>query len=664
MKKTTQSLSLGFLFFLSLFFLISCIGMDKSNEDSLYKKSQAKKTKKKEKIKWRQIKKQKGKSYSKKIKNLNTFILNNEDKEIALDAYLLKAKLYLKQKKIKEACSTYHQVVKSSIYYTKQWPAYKAFVQCSLRKGRVELSLKTIQSFLQNPKESLKNKKLAARWQWKILKNRKEWISWKLKNLSYLSVFSFQDKEKQRWKEEGKKIIDSLSEKDFLFQAHQAEKFSVFEAYLLYKAGKYFWNKKELSSSENFFKKSLASSLSINLKNEVKQKLNLMKYISKVNPYLIGVIVPLSGRRKALGEKILRGIHFGLEMGKDSPWQILVLDSKSHPDIVKTNLEELFYKYHVIGLIGGLTSETAEVIAKKAMEFFIPAVLFSQKKDLTLDRSFVFQNAITAEQLIRPLVEYSKEQLNVTKAALLYPNDSYGLNYTELFSEIFEENGGEIVGREAYKLGEVDFKNVIKNLLHLNLEGREEEFEELKEKYLKENPHLTERSRKLTPENLLPIKQEFEALFIPDSLKQIKKITDHLKYYGITKSYLFGTNLLTPRQNFSWPKEFPLIFINLPQKVKSSYEDNSFYKEYLTTFGQPPGLFEQRAYNSAVFLKKALNQGVQSRFAFYKELQNIQNFQGAYYPISISEEQIFKYPLNFYQIHFEKENTLDSVPVK
>ncbi len=641
------------ILYLVLLFFSSCNFLEKPQKiTSFPKKSIAKKTKAVEKQTWKQIKKQTSKPLSERIKEIEDFIKSNADKEIALQAYLLKAKILLKNNKSKQACLSYHEVVKSPFNYSNQWEAYQASAKCYMKDKKIKKALETLERFIQTPKENLTHKKASAKIQWSLLKKRKGYIRWKLNILSHLSLFSLQAKEKQKWQNQGEKLINSLSPDTLRLYANQAGLFSPFEGYLFYKMGEYFWTEKKIDKSKIYFKKALSSELTPHLKKMAEKKLSLIKKISKVNPYLIGVIVPLSGQRKALGEKVLRGLYMGLNMDKGSPWQIVVMDSKSHPDVVRTHLDSLFYKHHVIGVVGGLTSETAEVIAEQAEIFTIPAILFSQKKDLSLNRIFVFQNAITAKQLLTPLIDELIKNLKVEKTAVFYADDPYGKEYSEQFSKILKEKGGTVIQSEIYKTGEMDFKKHIKNLLHLNIKGREKEFERLKRRFLKDRPSLSERSSKLTPENLLPAKQDFKALFIPDSLNQLEKIKDHLKYFGVKNIYLLGTNLWNQNKFSSWPKELPLVFVNLPEKNNRVLTSSTFYKNFINLYIQPPGLFEQRAYNSAVFLKEALEKGVKSRLSLQRELKKIKNFQGAYYKISISKDQVFNYPISLYKIGF------------
>ena len=640
------------LFCLILLTFSSCALIIKSqSQKSFPKKTMAKPAPSEWEQHWKEIQKQKSKDI--KLQKIENFIKAYKNKEVALEAYLLKSQTLLKQGKQDLACLNYYRVVNSPVHYTHSWKAYHAAANCDFKKENIKQALETLEKLIQNKQETSENKKASAKLQWSFLTNKTSshlpsLTRWKLNNLSHLYLFSSDNKEQQMWWSKASILINSLPLHELLFYGEQ-NPLPPFEGYFLYKIGEYFLSYKNLKKAKKYFKRVSLAKGPLYLKTAATAKINLIHSISQVNPYLIGVLVPLSGRRKALGKKILKGLYMGLEMDKNSPWQILVMDSKSHPDVVRAHLDSLFYKHHVIGLIGGLTNETAEVIAKKAEEFFTPAILFSQKKDLNLNRDFVFQNSVTAEQILKPLVEELRVKLKIKKAAILHSDDLYGKEYASLFADTFKNTGGEIIHYEIYKTGEVDFKKHIKNLLHLNIKGRTKEFEKLKEEFLKENPTLSERSRKLTPDNLLPAKKDFEVLFIPDSFYQLQKIKDHLQYFGVKNIYLSGTNLWKYDQTKSWTKDLPLVFVNLPKQSRAFLGKSHFHKQFVKIYLKPPGLFEQRAYNTALFLKKGLEKKVRSRLALQKELQSIKSFQGAYYTISISKDRVFLYPLYLYK---------------
>ena len=639
LKLTFVKKRLAFLSLLFVSFLVSCQYLEKKR---IYpKKTQAQEISQQEQKTWEDIKKEKNLSLEKKIQQLNRFIRANKDKNTALSAYLLKAQWFVKHNQKKQACLTYYEVLNSSFAYKNSWPAYHSAFKCQIKEGNQALAIKTLETFIQQAHQKTEDKKKAAQLLWSLLKPQKEFFKEKLRALSYLHSFSASLKEKQSFLKEGQSLIHPLSQQELTFYAHRSQEFKLFEVYLLYRAGQLSLESKELKTAERFFKKLLTRLKDDGMKKQIEQTLIRIKQATQTNPYLIGVILPLSGPRKVLGEKLLRALSVGFELNRGAPWQLLVLDSQDHSERVKSQMEDLFYKHHAVAVIGGLSSETAGAMAEKAEEFSIPAILLSQKSGLTKDRPFVFQNAVTAEQLLEPLIQELRENLKVQSVAILSPDDTYGRNYSLLFEESFKESNGRIESKVLYKSGEVDFKNQITKLL--KFKNRQKEFEEKKAEILKQDPSLLSRSVKLTPENVLSADQKFSALFIPDGPKALKVIEDHLKYFGLKDIYLLGLNVW--REETVNSQDFPIRFVNLKEFEKNR---SPFYREFFKQYNYAPGHFEERAYNSALFLKQGLKKGI-SRFELQKQLDSMKSFKGAYSTMNLSEDRIFQYPLKIYK---------------
>ena len=584
----------------------------------------------------------------KDLPKIKEFIAKNPAQEVTLEAYFLKAKILSHNNKTKEACDVYHQLVQSPVDYNQRFLIYKTSASCLFKAGKLKTALKTLEQFIKNPRAKRLNKTLAAKIKWGYVKNKAGFIHWKLNSLSYLFLLS-QAEDKKTWSLKAQSLIKSLNPSDLIYYAEKSSLYPGLSGELLSQAGEYFLKQKEFKRAKLYFKKALSKPLSLEQKQILKNQQSMIKKITKVNPYLIGVLVPLSGRRKALGEKILKSLYLGLDMENNSSWQLLVADSKSHPDVVRAEIDNMFYKNHVMALIGGLNKKTAQVIAEKSESFALPSVIFSKKQGLSANREFVFQNTVTAEGFLNLLVKELKENLKVNKVATLYPEDSYGTEYAELFSKLFKKQGGRITNQESYKTGEVDFKKQIKKMLKLELKGREKEYEQRKQEFLEKNPNFNKRSRKLSPERLLTPEYEFSALFIPDTLNQTLKIKKYLKYFELKNIYLLGAELWLNSKMPKAPEDLAFVFVNLKQDPLL-FKKSLFYKNYLKFYKQAPGLFEERAYNSAMFLKQALSQGARSRLDLLKQLKSIKNFKGAYYNISLSDEGLFHYPLTVYKV--------------
>ena len=625
---------------------------------------------------------QKSGPFTERLKAVEDFISKNRDQRLALRAYLLEAKILSEGRLLKKACQSYHQAAKQYFALLKSYreapeksllkgktlraalkEALSESARCYFKAGDFSKGEGIIDRFIKEGEDAASKLKLSfLQMKWEFLKKIPGRNSSKLHSLSQMLAFSSSLAERQQVERQALALIQKMSLQDQLAMAKKADKlFPPFKALLFYRAGEAFFAEKKFSKAKHLFKKALSLNLPAHLKLVLRQRLKWIKHSLRLNPYLIGVIVPLSGKRKALGEKILRGLYMGLDIGKDRPWQLAIVDSKSRPDLARSQLESLFYKHHIIAVIGGLGGETAQAVAEGAEKLSLPALVFSQKMGLSQNRDFVFQNALTADQLLTPLAVQAIKDQKIKKAALLFPDDPYGREYAELFAEIFTRAGGSIVGRESYPSGEEDFKKQLKSLLHLHIKGREEEFQALKEEFLSKNSSLSRQSKRLLPENLLPKKQEFSALFIPDSIHRLKKIKNYLKYFGLKDLVLLGTDLWQrdddklfrnkkrnrKRNRKKGEEENFLLFSGLPKS--DSFKDKAFYKEFVRLYSRPPGLFEQRAYDSALFLKQALRQKARTRQMFQKELSQIRSLKGAFYEIPISAQGLFQYPVKIYQ---------------
>ena len=581
-------------------------------------------------------------------KELEAFINNNKHNDLASGGYLFMAQLYKKRGQHLLACQVYQKALNLSFAHKTQNEHVFALARCFEKQRKTKEAWKLLESHIQKQDHPFPVKYQAALLQWNLIKARKDLQvqDWKLKTLSLLIITAKTEQKKSHWKKTSEKFLNELSFKEIESLAANSGNYGLFEGELLFRAGEQTWQKKELKKSRYFFNKALAAPLSPPLEEKVRRYLKILQAHFKVNPYLVGVILPLSGHRRTLGEKALRGLYMGLGMDKDSPWQMVVMDSKNHPDVVKSNMEKLLYDHHVIAVVGGLSGETAEVIATISNDFRLPCILLSQKNKLTENRKFVFQNAQTSEALVNRLVQDIRRILKLEKLAILYPKDSYGQEYVHLFSQAFEKSGGSIAKKVSYTIDEVDFKSSLRELFELN--NRQEEYKKLKEEYITKHPNLSARSKKLRAEYLLKPKRDFKGIFIPDSVKALKKIVAYLKYFDIGDLYILGTNLWNPPHLPTLPEDLPLLFINTPQMTKKALRNSPFYVSYMKSFKAAPGFFERQSYNAALALALVLKNSPKTRLQMTEELNKIKTLSGAFYPVHLSEKRVFTYPLRTY----------------
>ncbi|MBK7845680.1 MAG: ABC transporter substrate-binding protein [Bdellovibrionales bacterium] len=141
-----------------------------------------------------------------------------------------------------------------------------------------------------------------------------------------------------------------------------------------------------------------------------------------------------------------------------------VLDSEGNPDIARRSVERLVTEDHVIALIGSLLSKTAVAVASKSDELGVPSIALSSKSGITEIGPTVFET-LTGEMQVRQLVNVAMNDLGITRFAIMYPNDAYGVEYANLFWDEVLARGGTISGAQTYEPNQTDFSAPIQRLV-------------------------------------------------------------------------------------------------------------------------------------------------------------------------------------------------------
>ncbi len=396
---------------------------------------------------------------------------------------------------------------------------------------------------------------------------------------------------------------------------------------------------RDRSQARNYFQASLDVSAEGEWAQRAREGVEQIDALRRVSRTTIGAILPLSGKYLGQGQRTLRGLQMGL--GPD--YSIAVIDSDSNPDRARRAVEQLVKEDQVIGIVGSLLSRTATSVAAKASELDVPSIALSQKSGLTEMGPQVFRNAVTSEMQVRALVKYAVEGLGLRRFAVLYPNDSYGVEYTNLFWDEVRARGGEVVAAQTYKTDETDFRSSVQKLvLTSDLEFRAEEYR-LRLKLWKEQ---NKKPNAKPPEDLLPPVVDFDAIFIPDSAKALGQIAPMLSYAGVKNVRLLGTNLwntesLVKRAGL-WTNQ--LVFVDSLLTQDAQLKNSSFYRLYYELFKEEPGPFDMQGYDTGLLIQAALQAGASSREEFAARLKTA-SVAGAIGPLGLDESREVQRPV-------------------
>ncbi len=369
----------------------------------------------------------------------------------------------------------------------------------------------------------------------------------------------------------------------------------------------------------------------------------------KVEPRTIGVVLPLSGKQAATGYKTLRGIQHGLGLYGRTPseFRLAVLDSESNPDVARRAVERLVTEDNVIAIIGGLLSKTADTEATKANEFGVPIIALSQKSGITSIGDFVFRNAMTSQLQVQRLLDIAMGQNGLSKFAIIYPNDPYGVEFSNLFWDEVRARGGEIRGVQPYDPQETDFRGHVQRLVGTYYIDEREDYPNVLKKWREKNTSVSVRQGGPTPEEILPPIIDFEAVFIPDSARAVGQIAPMLAYSDVTNVRLLGTNIWNSKNLLERASKFVenSIFVDSFLGSDKAFQNSEFFNSYKQVFGEDPSIFEVQGHDSALLLRQVISSGEDTRMGVAQKLSEIRDFPGALGFLSVTPEREVKRPV-------------------
>ena len=339
------------------------------------------------------------------------------------------------------------------------------------------------------------------------------------------------------------------------------------------------------------------------------------------NHTTVGCLLPLSGPYQTFGNRALKGIELALDQfisrNPDSNINIIVKDTGGDPDKTMAALQELA-QAQVAAIVGPIV--TVELAAQEAQKMGIPIMTITQKDNIVEIGDKVFRNFITPKMQVDTLTSYAVDVLGLTRFAVLYPDENYGVTFMNLFWDQLIDKGGTIVGVEAYDPKHTDFTDPIKKLVGLfykipeDLKVADEEPESEQSSAASGGSQGTaddaeadkNEQEEEEPQSIV----DFEAIFIPDSPKQAGLIIPQLAYHDVKDVTLLGTNLWHSKTLIKMADQYVQgaimtdgFFAESPISTVRNFVNN-FEETYL----EKPEFIEAVVYDSAMILFHVVSQ--------------------------------------------------------
>ncbi|WP_374000916.1 ABC transporter substrate-binding protein [Bdellovibrio bacteriovorus] len=440
-------------------------------------------------------------------------------------------------------------------------------------------------------------------------------------------------------------MVENKLNEDQLEDVADDSDFGFLRAHAMFRLGEMALDKKDNSDARKYFNSVTEFVPGGDLALRAQDIILQLDSAKNVQSQTVGVVLPLSGRNAPVGQRALRGLEMGLGLHiPGSGFKLAVMDSEGNPDSARRGVERLVKEDNVIAIVGSLLSKTAPAVAAKSDELGVPTIALSQRSGLTEIGPTVFRNSLTSGMQVRTLVRTAMEDMGMKKFAILYPNDPYGIEFTNIFWDEVLARGGEITAVQTYSVKETDFRLVIQRLVGTYFgEARQDEFNmRLKELQQSGKKHSVRQSNL---ENVLPPIVDFDGIFIPDSARAMGQISAMLSYNDVRGVKLLGTNLWNTKDIAKRAGNFAQSLVFVDSITPSSQDRSRFVGEYRSLYNEEPSLIEIQAYDAGLILRQLIASGASSREDLVKRMSELNRFPGSLGNLSINAEREIERPV-------------------
>ena len=359
----------------------------------------------------------------------------------------------------------------------------------------------------------------------------------------------------------------------------------------------------------------------------------------------VGVVLPLSGKRALVGQRVLQGIQLAMNQlpSKDkNRLELVVKDSGLGREVVRV-VEELAQDPNVIGIIGPvLTHEVEEVIPvieKYQLPIFTPTASTPGLPDKS---PYIFRNALTKTLQASYLAGHAVNDLNMHRFVVIYPTAAYGETMRKVFEDEIRSLGGHIVESIPYDRKQTDFKKQILQIGGMaddRLKARVQRHikrgtqpKPLDDKGIKSRPLVEGGLYADDKVEALKVALElnYDAIFIPGYYDKVRLIVPQLAFYNIEEVLLMGGNGWHSRELVESARNYlkSVLFVDGFYPNSQNERTVKFVDMFLSTFGQNPTIHSAQSYDSANIFIQIIREGAFNRLDTLEKLRSLKDFPG------------------------------------
>ncbi len=183
---------------------------------------------------------------------------------------------------------------------------------------------------------------------------------------------------------------------------------------------------------------------------------------------VIGGLAPLTGDVSVYGISTDNGAKLAAKHAVEAGINVKYVsyDEKGDATEAVNAYNKLVESDKIVALVGDVTSKPTLAVAQQAVKDNMPMITGTgTSADITATGENVFRACFIDPFQGQVMAEYAADKLGAKTAAILYDiaND-YSVGLTDSFEKTAAEKGMEIVAKEGYTGGDVDFKSQLTNI--------------------------------------------------------------------------------------------------------------------------------------------------------------------------------------------------------
>ncbi|NOQ83296.1 MAG: ABC transporter substrate-binding protein [Myxococcales bacterium] len=312
------------------------------------------------------------------------------------------------------------------------------------------------------------------------------------------------------------------------------------------------------------------------------------------NPYVVGALLPLSGRGREVGRQLLQGMQLAA-LDEGGP-ELVVEDTAGDPSRTTAAVESLIGNQRVVAVLGPVGSRTTEAAAASTRRAGVPLLSFSASEETTSAGEQVFRFLYSPRDELTALVGKARAR-GLSRFVVLYPDHGYGRTMERLFDQEVAAAGGIYCDGVAYPPGTKSFVDYVRTVLETTCDVVL--FADVADQVALIAPTFAAEGAWSIAGGTLPEHAEREVHFLLPSLSWSPKLV------GRAQRYLQGA------------------FIALPFYAASEAALNQHFRTaYETRYGRAPQMFAAYGYDAYRMISATLRQGNQTRQALTDALKN------------------------------------------